>query len=490
MLQGVACYTILPFVATFCRDGLDLSKTNAVIIYLVFSGIVYMVPCASGALSDTAITRYTCLLVSLVLFLIGSVVLLSLALVLTTDIDRNNKIALYVVSLVFMGLGYGFSISNMYTIGIDQVAHPTLRNVWSFFIWKHWFFSLGKLISYLPLPFLLRWLGAHFGENTLLPNAIVVVIAVGLSLAILLLGKRQINIVQPQGRTTFQRLKNGFSRCLPCFCRENHDYVSLESSASLTNERRYNRLLLKNVVLLIALFSICGGFNMFRTQLTSTFVIQAEYLRNTSPLPAISINMFCPLVVLLFVPLIEIYNRYKQHWKNMTNLDIMLAGLVPLVCSALAAAILETFVKGALTDLPDTQHDSGISFLAQGPQYVLNGLADVLSFIPGTEFAYRESPRHIEGFIVGMLYSTGSFLALTIFVVETVIFKKYVTDELLVIFEYHFYTLLGTAVGMAIFLVLPIIVIYRRFKEKSIDPLADDLAHLFNTRDSERGLET
>jgi predicted membrane protein len=38
MMKGVAFYTILPNVVLFCRDDLNLSKTESVIIYLTFSG--------------------------------------------------------------------------------------------------------------------------------------------------------------------------------------------------------------------------------------------------------------------------------------------------------------------------------------------------------------------------------------------------------------------------------------------------------------------
>jgi hypothetical protein len=38
---------------------------------LYFAGILYMVPCVSGAIGDTVLSRFTCTLVSLVLFLIG-----------------------------------------------------------------------------------------------------------------------------------------------------------------------------------------------------------------------------------------------------------------------------------------------------------------------------------------------------------------------------------------------------------------------------------
>jgi rhamnogalacturonyl hydrolase YesR len=50
--------------------------------------------------------------------------------------------------------------------------------------------------------------------------------------------------------------------------------------------------------------------------------------------------------------------------------------------ASFAAAILETYVKQALANTPD-KTNSGITFWAQGPQYIVTGLADVFSYIPG-----------------------------------------------------------------------------------------------------------
>ncbi|XP_064624220.1 solute carrier family 15 member 4-like [Lineus longissimus] len=291
-LEGLTVYTIVSSVVLFCEDNLSLSKTEAVVVYLIFGAIMFIVPCITGALGDAVVTRYTCILASLAVFLLGGLVMLSLALIMSQDMDFRPRRALYMVSLVLVGVGSGGCISVSIPFGADQLADPSPRNMWSFFIWKHWFYCLGKFLGYLPLPDVLKAVDKDTHKETvLLPQAIIVVVAVGLGIGILLLGKPRFNIVQPQGKKIFSRLKNGFSMCLPCLCRESFDYVSLGSSTSLTDERRDNRLLLKRVILLSALFSLFGIYTIFHYQLSSTFMLQAEELQNASPLPVISLNM-------------------------------------------------------------------------------------------------------------------------------------------------------------------------------------------------------
>jgi hypothetical protein len=57
-------------------------------------------------------------------------------------------------------------------------------------------------------------------------------------------------------------------------------------------------------------------------QLSSTYVLQAQHLKDVDELPFVAMNMFGPAVVLLCVPLLEIYNRWKGHWSNLNNMDI------------------------------------------------------------------------------------------------------------------------------------------------------------------------
>ncbi|XP_064621255.1 solute carrier family 15 member 4-like [Lineus longissimus] len=406
VLNGFAFFLLAPNVAEFGRDQLGFLQSTSVIISIVFSGVVYSTPIIGGLLGDAVFGRYKTICAGNVLFLLGMAILLILTVVLkTTEVQINfsGRMALFCISLIFVATGQGFITANITPFGAYQVDNGNGLRLKRFFRWCMFFFNIGKLAAYLPIPFLMK--GATYKLADLTLPVVQVIVAI-LAAVVFGVGKKAYKRPPIAGRQNLSHLLRGFRHM------RYGKKSFLPSDAPYKEVRRwYAAHLLRMVFFLFAMFATTGVFEAIYFQLETSFPMEANYFKDPKwNIPPKFILNFSPVTVLLLICVAEVYSWWcerhqEREWSNIRRIGL------GILFAALSSAV--TGVLLSVADLQSMRWDD-ISLFWQVPQYVFIGFADMLIFTAGYEFCYCESPPGIEGFLTGLFLGVGSIFGIII----------------------------------------------------------------------------
>jgi len=146
----------------FFQTRLKYSNAQADVQFSAWSGLCYLNSILGGYIADSLLGRYKTIIFFLVLYIIGSVLLIVAVAPLPPQYE-SSVVALTFVSIYLISFGTGGMKSSISTVGADQFDANYERDrieKESYFNYFYWMINLGALISFTVVAYICQY-GIH-----------------------------------------------------------------------------------------------------------------------------------------------------------------------------------------------------------------------------------------------------------------------------------------------------------------------------------------
>ncbi|XP_038059324.1 solute carrier family 15 member 4-like isoform X2 [Patiria miniata] len=400
---------------------------------LIFTGLTYVSSVFGGLLADTLLGRFKTIVVSFILYGLGSVLLVLIGYSSTSKSFRhsfcgndtsgwvpapasnNSSVgpteppkssfmycgwAVY-VSLVVIALGSGSLRSNLSPFGGDQVRYEGPKIIRTFFNWFYWAINVGSLIALLGVTALQQ--NVDFFKGLLVPAASLCVAA-----GVFVIGRTWYLSKKPMGSV----LTNTSKIIIEAFKQRKARkmMVQRQDSTELFHSQRPPSFLdmakvryggsfhesmvddVKSLKKIILVFLGLTPYWVVYFQMQTTFLLQGLHLRfkinctvescndttDDFQIPPAWLSAFDVVAVLLFLPLFDgvLYPKLDRHGINFTLLRRMIAGMVFSMLAMIAAGVLEDYRLAWIRSHNETINQS----IRSGDTWTVYHAADIWVF--------------------------------------------------------------------------------------------------------------
>ncbi|XP_038620679.1 solute carrier family 15 member 3 [Tachyglossus aculeatus] len=417
---------------------------------LVFLGASYLLSPVGGWLADVYLGRYCTIVLSLLLYLVASC-LLPFTSFADGRVSFCGKMPAPEVQppcpssgcqlespspycaptmytgLLLLGLAVSSVRTNLTSFGADQVMDLGQGATRRFFNWFYWSINLGAVFALLVVAFVQQNISFLIGYT-------IPVVCVGLALLLFLLPSRSFVTKPPMGSQVSSMLALALRGCCPrawwrlSARREppGAEVISSRGSSPQGPSRQEDIANFRALVKILPVLLTLVPYWMVYFQMQSTYFLQGLHLLipNFFPSgPTGSDGYMFPdawllltnvVVLLALVPLKDrVVDPFLQRHRLLPSaLKKMALGMSFGFASVIVAGILE-MERLSLVHRNETvvQRIGLEEYVAaplpiwwQVPQYLLIGISEIFASIPGLEFAYSESPRSMQGAILGIFF--------------------------------------------------------------------------------------
>ncbi|XP_042301763.1 solute carrier family 15 member 3 [Sceloporus undulatus] len=435
---------------------------------LLFLGASYLLSPIGGWLADAYLGRYWTIALSFLLYLLTACLLPAVAsqdgrlwlcgempaFPVQPSCQKGSKeckqqlpsqycAPIMYTGLLLLALGISSVKANLTPFGADQVTDRGRDATRRFFNWFYWSINIGAVISLLVVAFIQQ--NVDFLTGYAIP-------AICLALALLVfLIAAPIFVTKPaagsQVSTMFQwALQNSCcGQALQKMAVKKRTGI-LQSEADgtgpLSDTTRHQRagpsqedvsnfqvtakifpVLLTLIPYWMVYFQMQSTYYLQGLHLFIPSIFQNSYLNNSALSAAVDGGYTLPdawlllanvVVLLILVPLKDrVIDPFLAKRKLLPSaLKRMAVGMFFGLGSVILAGLLETkrlqYVNNNQTISQRIGKDDYIaaplSIWWQVPQYLLIGISEIFASIPGLEFAYSESPKSMQGAIMGLFF--------------------------------------------------------------------------------------
>ncbi|KAK3703597.1 hypothetical protein QZH41_019140 [Actinostola sp. cb2023] len=435
LLERTAYYGILANLALFLKElGFPIDVT--VVYVFVFSGMAWMMSTVGGLIGDSYSGRFHAIWGSLVVYIIGAA-LLEVTANLATFLYTSDEIRGLVVALtfIFLSIGEGGFKANVSAFGAEQLLNHDGETYRRFFGWFYWSVNIGSFIGFsliawvqvqynfkigysLPLGCLVCSIiiflipTSKYTVNPLTGNVVTKVYGIVKEAIVLRKANRRSSTCP--GLEEVMPIRSWLDRAM---CKYGGSYLDSEV------------LEVKTLGRISVMFLMLIPYWMIYYQMNSTFLLQGLHMNlrfnttfkdTTFTVPAAWLSLADVTVVLLLIPLMDrvIYPWLDKKGYNLSLNKRISIGFVFAIASMCAAGVVENERK-KVSGPPIFQCINGQNYSAadmnifyQVPQYGLIGISEVFASVGCLEFAYREAPESMHGFVMGLFYLVVSVASL------------------------------------------------------------------------------
>ncbi|CAH8331491.1 unnamed protein product [Eruca vesicaria subsp. sativa] len=509
--ERFAYYGIASNLISYLTGPLGQSTAVAAANVNAWSGISSILPVLGAFVADAFLGRYRTIIIASLIYVLG-MALLTLSALLVPITSENKEVAsssllnlLFFFSLYLVAVGQSGHKPCVQAFGADQFDEKDTqekRDRSSFFNWWYLSMSAGICLAVVVVVYVQEAVGWALGFG--IPCVFMVI-----SLVLFVSGRRsyryskrrhekETNPFTRIGRVFFVAFKNRSLSPSQTELEANTSHVYPEKLRFL------NKALLvsdasteedtacsvsdvedaKALVRLIPVWLTTLGYALPYAQYMTFFTKQGATLERTIfpgvKIPSASLQVLIGVSVVLFVPiydrvLVPMGRSITKDPCGITTLKRIGAGMVLATLTMMVAALVEskriqTAKEYGLIDQPDTTIPMSIWWLV--PQYLLLGLADVLTLVGMQEFFYSQVPTELRSIGLALYLSAfgvGSlFSSLLVYVIDLVTGgdagNSWFNSNLNKAHLDYFYWLLAviSAVGFSVFLFVSKSYIYRR----------------------------
>ncbi|QMW46648.1 hypothetical protein G4B11_010103 [Aspergillus flavus] len=406
--------------------ALGMGQSNATAVNYAFMVLVNFAPVPLAVVADGWLGRYKLILLSTVIYLVGSLVLFTTALPSALH-QAGASAAGLGVSLVLIALGIGGVKASIYPFIADQYPHhePFIRELPSgervvvdrsltiqyMYNWYFWFINVASL-SGIATTFMEKY--SSFWSAFLLCFCFLWV-----GLVLMLVFKNKYYKAPPAGsvvpkvlRVIWLGIRGGMSlsAAQPAVQQEKYGRQVPWDDEFLQGVR--NALIACQICLAFPVVWLCWG------QTYNNLISQAGQME-TYGIPNDVMPNFNPIICIIAGPLIQqclfpFLNRRKIPFRPIARISV---GFFLMGASLAWATGLQAFIyrAGPCPDHPLACPDSKngtipqhINVFLQVPCYVLMAIGEIFCVTTGSEFCYSKAPRSMKSIVQALFVGTAS----------------------------------------------------------------------------------
>ncbi|XP_017981767.1 PREDICTED: protein NRT1/ PTR FAMILY 5.10 isoform X1 [Theobroma cacao] len=461
--ERFACFGISSNLITYLTGPLGQSTATAAENVNAWSGTATLLPLLGAFVADAYLGRYRTIIISSLIYALG-LGLLTLSAMLTSlsnlDCQNTNNITScstpqllvfsFIFSLYLVAIGQGGHKPCVQAFGADQFdgndpKESIARS--SFFNWWYFTLSTGVLLSLVIIVYIqdnLSW-ALGFGILCILMLVALVVFLLGAKTYRYSVNVNKENPFRRIGQVFVFAVKNRRNALsvtvaeeevlqpLPQQCSEQFKFLNKALLAQDGSSEDWKGCSLnenveeaKGLLRLIPIWTTCLVYAIVFAQASTFFTKQGatmdRKLAQGLTIPAASLQLFTGVSIIIFIPLydrvfVPITRTLTQKPSGITMLQRIGTGMFLSAFSMVIAALVEmkrlkTAQEYGLVDTPDVTIPMSVWWLV--PQYLLFGLADVLTIVGLQEFFYDQVPNELKSVGLSLYLSVlgvGSFLS-------------------------------------------------------------------------------
>ncbi|KAJ0256359.1 Protein NRT1/ PTR FAMILY 5.14 [Hirschfeldia incana] len=506
--ERFAYYGIASNLISYLTGPLGQSTATAAANVNAWSGISSILPILGAFVADAFLGRYRTIIIASLIYVLGLALLTLSALLVPKEVASASPSSLlnvlFFFSLYLVAIGQSGHKPCVQAFGADQFDEKDpreQRDRSSFFNWWYLSMSAGICLAIVVVVYIQEAVGWALGFG--IPCVFMVI-----SLVLFVLGRRSYRYSKRRN----EKETNPFTRIgrvfFVAFKNRRLSQVEANPSQGSTEKLRFlNKALLAStegteednvcsvsdvedataLVRLIPVWLTTLGYALPYAQYMTFFTKQGATLERTIfpgvKIPSASLQVIIGIAIVLFVPiydrvLVPVARSITKDPCGITPLKRIGTGMILATLTMVVAALVEskriqTAKEYGLIDQPETTVPMSIWWLL--PQYLMLGLADVLTLVGMQEFFYSQVPTELRSIGLALYLSAfgvGSLLSsLLVSVIDLVTGgdagNSWFSSNLNRAHLDYFYWLLAviSAVGFAMFLFVSKSYIYRRVDE-------------------------
>ncbi|KAL5722337.1 hypothetical protein ACHQM5_005871 [Ranunculus cassubicifolius] len=439
-------------LVTYLTEVVELSNSTAAKSVNTWCGVSFLLPLLGALLADSVLDRYSIIVASSLLYVLGLVALTSTAFLWQLMPSSKSNCYFLLLSLLLISLGQGGYNPCLQAFGAEQInideelpsnkQDPiSAKNKSSFFKW--WYFGIcgGSLLGVSCLSYLQDTFG--WGLGFAIPT-----VAMAVSVFPFSCGNRYYKHREQRGgrdkrtQKVIQAIKTSVAKILngkiilsakesvvdeveleeKPLCKQNFEFsenLAVEPDTVISDMKAVLRLL--PIWTMLLMFAVI--FQQPATFFTKQGMTMKRNIGNNFLIPPATLQSAINISVLLLMPsydsiVIPIVRVFTRNDKGITVTQRMGIGMFLSIIAMAFAAYVER--KRLESNIIEGTVQLSIFWLL--PQYILLGMSDVFTVVGMQEFFYTEVPSGMK--TVGMalhlsVFGVGSFLsALMIEVIE------------------------------------------------------------------------
>ncbi|KAF7836409.1 Proton-dependent oligopeptide transporter family [Senna tora] len=456
--ERFAYYGILSNLITYLTGPLRLTTAAAAETINVWIGTAMLTPIFGAFLADSYLGRYRTIILASLLYVLG-LSLLTVSAMLPFECDASIesescspklqvKVMQFFISLYMVAIGQGGHKPCVQAFGADQFDehHPTeSRDRSSFFNW--WYFGMcgGILLSLLTLNYVkdnISW-ALGFGIPCLAMITGLLIFLFGTkTYRFTKIESREKNAFVRIGRVFVAAIRNrGISlsdmdvheetcALIPQSCSKQFNFLhkaliapngSKEQACSFTEVEEA-----KSILRLTPIWATCLIFAIVFAQVPTFFTKQGAAMNRTIfsgfDIPAASFQSLVYITIVIFSPIydriiVPILRSITKKPSGITMLQRIGIGIFFSIITIVIAALVEMrrlklAEEYGLIDDPNATVPISILWLI--PQYLLFGIAEVLTMVGLQELFYDQVPKELRSMGLALylsIFGVGSFLS-------------------------------------------------------------------------------
>ncbi|KAJ7372472.1 hypothetical protein OS493_018979 [Desmophyllum pertusum] len=428
LCERLTFYGVTANLLLFSSSELKLAAPWPSTINYLFQGTCYLIPLLGGWLADTYMGRFNTIYGSSLLYVVGTLLLAAVSMrddmfkqILHVETIHNPTMRLvyFVLALVMIAFGTGGIKANVSPFGADQVYQDGPRAVQAFFNWFYWFINIGSLIAFTVVVGVQQSLNVFYRYCITAGSMFLAVIA--------FLAGRNKYLTKPPGGSQLTETVNVIRNAVRN--RRQNAGGWLDGAKSRFGGK-FSEVQVEDVKALLRVIAVFIFFIAYWTiysQMQTTFLIQATYMRlkfDNFTVPAASLSIFDIVAVLTLIPIMDhvVYPLLNYCGIRFTPLRRIGVGMLLAAASVVMAGVIEIKRRNVWKDggvynqtvFDEPRNASSLGIFWQVPQFVLIGSSEVLTSITGLEFAYSQAPKCLQGLVMGAFLVTsglGSYVA-------------------------------------------------------------------------------
>ena len=394
LCERLAFYSLSGNLTLFVRRNLNISTSNAAIVISLWIGLMYIFAVIFGYIADKYLNRYRTVIISGCIYFIGLFLISTLTIITETSkyFNLTSVKSFVYIALCLIAVGAGGIKSNIGPLGADQFKSITDTdliqfgmNKKSYWNWFYFAINIGSLIAFTLVSYICQNISFSIGYT-------IPTICLLLALLIFYLSRNNYIIIPPsQNIVIYDRNQQ--------------------------QQRENDKKIIKQIFIFCLLEVMYWTVYTMQSTLFLSQACQMNIkMENNFEIPIASLDLANIAVILILIPIVDrIIYPYFTNWTILQKIGIgMIFVVMALICAAIVEVVRKQDISNIMTSTCDDKlFVSNLSVLWQIPQYLLIGIAEVLTVINSYNFFFTEAPLYWKSMTYSfnyVSYALGSWL--------------------------------------------------------------------------------